>query len=80
MDRLFNFDGGMLRARAEPYTNSTASSSTDMELIGGGRCQHQQQLSDKGVKSAVESFRLLGLLIPPENRRKLQLLLKFIKR
>jgi hypothetical protein len=31
-------------------------------------------------EKAVEMFRLLSLLLPPENRRKLQLLLKFIRK
>ena len=31
-------------------------------------------------EKAVEIFRLLSLLLPPENRRKLQLLLKFIRK
>merc|ERR1719319_2111210 len=37
-------------------------------------------LPPRGISAAVESFRLLGLLLPPPNRRKLQLLLKFIKK
>jgi len=74
MDQLYNTDGRMLCARAEPYTNS-ATSSTDQ--LNQGR---PPTMSERGVSSAVESFRLLGLLLPPENRRKLQLLLKFIKR
>jgi hypothetical protein len=31
-------------------------------------------------EKAVAIFRLLSLLLPPENRRKLQLLLKFIRK
>ena len=37
-------------------------------------------LSGEGQKTAIETFQLLGLLLPPENRRKLQLLLKFMRR
>ncbi len=37
-------------------------------------------LDAKGKSWAIETFQLLGLLLPPENRRKLQLLLKFMKR
>ena len=37
-------------------------------------------MSEEGIRSAVDSFKLIGLLIPPANRRKLQLLLKFIRR
>ena len=36
--------------------------------------------SPEGVRSAVDSFKLLGLLLRPASRRKLQLLLKFMKR
>ena len=36
--------------------------------------------SAEGVRSAVDSFKLLGLLLRPASRRKLQLLLKFMKR
>ena len=36
--------------------------------------------SAAGVACAAESFKLLGLLLPPANRRKLQLLLKFMRR
>ena len=41
---------------------------------------HHGALSDEGQKTAIETFQLLGLLLPPENRRKLQLLLKFMRR
>ena len=37
-------------------------------------------MSPEGKKCAIESFQLLGLLLPPENRRRLQLLLKFMRR
>ena len=37
-------------------------------------------LNNEGRKMAIETFQLLGLLLPPEDRRKLQLLLKFMKR
>jgi len=38
------------------------------------------RLNDEAIDSAVSTFRLLGLLLPPADRRKLQLLLKFIKK
>ena len=44
---------------------------------GGGGAR---QLSAEGIRSAVDSFKLLGLLLRPASRRKLQLLLKFMKR
>jgi hypothetical protein len=37
-------------------------------------------LNIEGRKAAIESFQLLGLLLPPESRRQLQLLLKFMRR
>jgi hypothetical protein len=37
-------------------------------------------MSEDGIRSAIDSFKLIGLLIPPANRRKLQLLLKFMRR
>ena len=51
MDQLYNTDGRMLCARAEPYTNS-ATSSTDQ--LNQGR---PPTMSERGVSSAVESFR-----------------------
>ena len=41
---------------------------------------NQDPLNVEGQKAAIEAFQLLGLLLPPEQRRKLQLLLKFMKR
>ena len=70
MDKMYN-DGKMVCARAEPYTPSVTSSVEEIYGNSGKRWTKQ------GEKSAIESFRLLGLLLPPENRRKLQLLLKF---
>ena len=37
-------------------------------------------LSPEGKEHFVRACRLLGLLLPPPNRRKLQLLLKFVRR
>ena len=37
-------------------------------------------LNREGQKAAIEAFQLLGLLLPPDHRRKLQLLLKFMRR
>ena len=39
-----------------------------------------ETLNERGRNLAIETFQLLGLLLPPENRRKLQLLLKFMRR
>ena len=41
---------------------------------------NHDSLNAEGQKAAIEAFQLLGLLLPPEQRRKLQLLLKFMKR
>ena len=64
MDQLYNTDGRMLCARAEPYTNS-ATSSTDQ--LNQGR--PTPNMSERGVSSAVESFRyvcnLAVLSLPP---------------
>ena len=46
------------------------------DLCGGGRLT----MSEEGVRAAVDSFKLIGLLIPPAHRRKLQLLIKFMRR
>lgn len=40
----------------------------------------EETLSDDGIATAIETFKLLALLLTPANRRKLQLLLKFMKR
>ena len=40
----------------------------------------QQEGAANMEQKAVEMFRLLTLLLPPQNRRKLQLLLKFIRK
>ncbi len=60
-------DEGMQKARAEPF-------------MAGGSQMSTTTMSKEGRQSAIDSFQLLGLLIPPENRRKLQLLLKFMRR
>ena len=69
----FMDDSDMLYARAEPYQPSLSS-----EL--GIECDNSKIMSKEGVSSAIASFQLLGLLLPPANRRKLQLLLKFMRR
>ena len=66
-------DSDMLYARAEPYQPSL-SSELELESI------NSKSMSQEGVSSAIASFQLLGLLLPPSNRRKLQLLLKFMRR
>ena len=58
-------DEGMQNARAVPYKDYDDSSTT---------------MNPEGKRCAIESFQLLGLLLPPENRRRLQLLLKFMRR
>ncbi len=60
---------GVQCVRAEPYCNSSAGSSRE-ELA----------LTERGKEAAAKTCQLLGLMLPPPNRRKLQLLLKFIKR
>eukprot|EP00095_Tigriopus_kingsejongensis_P004452 maker-scaffold168_size293125-snap-gene-0.25 protein:Tk04452 transcript:maker-scaffold168_size293125-snap-gene-0.25-mRNA-1 annotation:"dep domain-containing protein 1a-like" len=40
----------------------------------------EDTLTAEGIASAIETFKLLALLLPPANRRKLQLLLKFMRR
>ena len=69
----FMDDSNMLYARAEPYQPSL-SSEQELETI------NSKKMSNEGISSAIASFQLLGLLIPPPNRRKLQLLLKFMRR
>ena len=69
----FMDDSNMLYARAEPYQPSL-SSEQELESI------NSKLMSNEGITSAISSFQLLGLLIPPPNRRKLQLLLKFMRR
>ncbi len=54
----------MQYVRAEPYRQNCDDS----------------ELSQEGVQSAIDSFKMLGLLLEPSRRRKLQLLLKFMKR
>jgi hypothetical protein len=44
------------------------------------RQNSEMELCNEGVRSAIDSFKLLGLLLEPARRRKLQLLLKFMKR
>ena len=59
---------GMQSVRAEPYNNK--DNSTSDQLLS----------SEGGVSCAGSAFALLGLLLSPGNRRKLQILLKFVKR
>ena len=58
-------DEGMTHARAEPFRQDSNAVSS---------------LNSEGTKLAVETFQLLSLLLSPESRRKLQLLLKFMRR
>jgi hypothetical protein len=58
----------MQYARAEPYYPTLPRRETPLKM------------SEDGIRSAIDSFKLIGLLIPPANRRKLQLLLKFMRR
>ena len=69
----FMDDTDMLYARAEPYQPSLSS---ELEL----QTVNSKSMSEEGISSAIASFQLLGLLLPPSNRRKLQLLLKFMRR
>ena len=69
----FMDDTDMLYARAEPYQPSLSS---ELEL----QTVNSKYMSEEGISSAIASFQLLGLLLPPSNRRKLQLLLKFMRR
>ena len=52
----------------------------DMQCVRAEPYRDESSLSSEGIASAVNSFKLLSLLLPPSNRRKLQLLLKFMKR
>ena len=63
----------MQYVRAEPYRQDGGSDG--LATRGSPR-----ELSPEGARSAVDSFKLLGLLLRPASRRKLQLLLKFMKR
>ncbi len=58
---------GVRCVRAEPYYNSSAEGS-------------RETLTEEAKEAATRACQLLGLLLPPSNRRKLQLLLKFIRR
>ncbi len=51
----------MQYARAEPYYPTLARKEASALVM-----------SEDGIRSAVDSFKLIGLLIPPANRRKLQ--------
>ena len=64
-----SMDEGMQSARAIPFKEA------DYAHPGSGI-----SLNPRGKQCAIESFQLLGLLLPPEHRRRLQLLLKFMKR
>ena len=68
-----DFPADMQYVRAEPYRQ-------DGDAGSGGGGGGARELSAEGVRSAVDSFKLLGLLLKPASRRKLQLLLKFMKR
>lgn len=68
----------MQRVRAEPFYPSVPSLAGQTQPMIP---QHTQlTMSEEGVRSAIDSFKLIGLLIPPCNRRRLQLLLKFMRR
>ena len=68
----------MQRVRAEPFYPFVSSLPGQPHQITS---QHTQlAMSQDGIRSAIDSFKLIGLLIPPCNRRKLQLLLKFMRR
>ena len=69
-----DFPADMQYVRAEPYRQDGDDAASGAN--GGGA----RQLSAEGIRSAVDSFKLLGLLLRPASRRKLQLLLKFMKR
>ena len=64
-----SMDEGMQSARAIPFKEA------DHAHPGSGI-----SLNAQGKQCAIESFQLLGLLLPPEHRRRLQLLLKFMRR
>ena len=67
-----DFPADMQYVRAEPYIQDGPRD---------GPCRGSpRELSVEGARSAVDSFKLLGLLLRPASRRKLQLLLKFMKR
>ena len=67
----------MQYVRAEPYRQDCGGAPG---AGGGGGGARAKELSAEGARSAVDSFKLLGLLLRPASRRKLQLLLKFMKR
>ena len=69
----------MQYVRAEPYRQDGGDAGASGAGGGGGGAR-AKELSAEGARSAVDSFKLLGLLLRPASRRKLQLLLKFMKR
>ena len=71
---------GMQSVRAEPYYNTSSSANRNTDGGFKNPDPHALSLSAEGVSCAASAFALLGLLLPPGSRRKLQLLLKFIKR
>ena len=69
----------MQYVRAEPYRQDGGDGGAPGAGGGGGGAR-AKELSAEGARAAVDSFKLLGLLLRPASRRKLQLLLKFMKR
>jgi hypothetical protein len=67
----------MQRVRAEPFFPSMTSSLSSLQKT---TTNGKLTMSEDGIRAAVDSFKLIGLLIPPASRRKLQLLLKFMRR